>query len=105
MTGRIGLLTAAPNLAKEWQKAIVRLAAVANFDPTVAELVKLRASQINGCANCITCTRSKRGKGRTRAAHLPPTALAQSPLLLRSERAALEWTEALTRLSEGYGVP
>jgi AhpD family alkylhydroperoxidase len=102
MTGRIDLLTAAPNLAKEWQKAMIRLAAAANFDPTVAELVKLRASQINGCANCINLhavEAREMGETEQRIYLLP--AWREAPCYSDRERAALEWTEALTRLSEG----
>jgi AhpD family alkylhydroperoxidase len=102
MTGRIDLLTAAPNLVKEWQKAMVRLAAAANFDPTVAELVKLRASQINGCANCINLHAVEaREKGETEQRIYLLPAWREAPCYSDRERAALEWTEALTRLSEG----
>jgi AhpD family alkylhydroperoxidase len=38
---------------RDWQRTSIELAAAASFDPTLSELVKLRASQINGCANCI----------------------------------------------------
>src|SRR5260370_30362711 len=53
MTAKIDLSAAAPSLMKDWQRTSVALAAAANFDPTLTELVKLRASQINGWADCI----------------------------------------------------
>ena len=66
MTETINLFAAAPDLMKEWQKSMTHLAAAANFDPTLTELVKVRASQINGCANCInmhaTRTRVRRAR-------------------------------------------
>ena len=53
MTAKINVFAAAPELLKEWQIAMTRLAAIANFDSTLTELVKLRASMLNGCANCV----------------------------------------------------
>jgi AhpD family alkylhydroperoxidase len=102
MTAEIDLFAAAPELVKEWQKAMTYLAAVANFDPTIAELVKLRASQINGCANCINLHAVEaREKGETEQRIYLLPAWREAPCYSNRERAALEWTEALTRLSEG----
>ena len=104
MTGKIDLFAAAPELTKEWQKAMTHLAAIVNFDPTIAELVKLRASQINGCANCINLHAVEaREKGETEQRIYLLPAWREAPCYSNRERAALEWTEALTRLSEGRG--
>src|SRR5262245_3781746 len=51
MTVKVNLLTAAPDLVKVWTGA--SLAIAASLEPSLIELVKIRASQINGCANCI----------------------------------------------------
>ncbi|KQT61587.1 alkylhydroperoxidase [Methylobacterium sp. Leaf456] len=69
------------------------------------ELVKLRASQINGCAYCIALhvtDARKQGEGEMRL-HLL-NAWRESRLYSERERAALAWTEALTRLPE-TGAP
>jgi AhpD family alkylhydroperoxidase len=105
MTAKIDLFAAAPSLMKDWQRTLIALAAAANFDPILTELVKLRASQINGCANCINMhaaeAREEKGETEQRIYLLP--AWHEAPCYSDRERAALEWTEALTRLSEGRG--
>jgi AhpD family alkylhydroperoxidase len=83
MTAKINLFAAAPDMMNEWQKAMTQLSALASFDPTVTELVKLRVSQINGCANCINLHAIEaREKGGDRAAHLLAAGLAGGPLVL-----------------------
>jgi AhpD family alkylhydroperoxidase len=104
MTAKINLFAAAPSLMKEWQRTSIALAAAASFDPTLAELVKLRASQINGCANCINLHAAEaRGNGETEQRIYLLPAWREAPCYTDRERAALGWTEALTRLSEGRG--
>jgi AhpD family alkylhydroperoxidase len=51
MTARLDPLAAAPDLMKTWFTASVTISS--SLEPSLAELVKIRASQINGCANCI----------------------------------------------------
>ncbi len=51
MTVRLDPLAAAPSLMKEWHRA--SLAISGSLDPALAELIEIRSSQINGCANCI----------------------------------------------------
>ncbi|HSS22643.1 MAG TPA: carboxymuconolactone decarboxylase family protein [Pyrinomonadaceae bacterium] len=72
---------------------------------TLIDLVNIRASQINGCAFCLDmhCKEAKiHGEHELRIYHLP--IWRESPLFTETERAALEWTEALTKFSE-HGVP
>lgn len=79
--------------------------AASGLDHELLELVKLRASQINGCAFCIhmhTTDLRKHGEIEMRLYML--NAWRESPLYSNRERAALAWTEALTRLSE-TGAP
>jgi AhpD family alkylhydroperoxidase len=73
------------------------------LDATLLELVKTRASQINGCAYCLQMhTRDARKLGETEERlHLLPAWRETAVYTLR-ERAALEWTEALTLLTEGH---
>jgi AhpD family alkylhydroperoxidase len=102
MTAKINIFAAAPELMKEWQIAMTKLAAAANFDPTIAELVKLRASYINGCANCINLHAVEaRERGETEQRIFLSAAWQEAPCYSERERAALAWTDALTRLSEG----
>ena len=104
MTAKINLFAAAPSLIKDWQRAMTTLAAAANIEPSLSELVKLRASQINGCANCLNLHATEaRANGETEQRIYLLPAWREAPCYTDRERAALEWTEALTRLSEGNG--
>jgi AhpD family alkylhydroperoxidase len=74
-----------------------------SLEPTLAELVKIRASQINGCANCINMhSVAAREHGETEQRIYLLSAWREAPCYTDRERAALGWTEALTRLSEGH---
>ncbi|MDP5215808.1 carboxymuconolactone decarboxylase family protein [Ruegeria sp. 2205SS24-7] len=71
------------------------------LDKTLMHLVKLRASQINGCAFCIDMhTREARADGETEQRLYLVSAWHDSFLYSDRERAALQWTEALTRLAD-----
>ncbi|MGR9236777.1 carboxymuconolactone decarboxylase family protein (plasmid) [Rhizobium leguminosarum] len=102
MTTKIDLFAAAPSLMKFLQRTSIELVAAASFDRTLSELVKLRASQINGCANCINLHASEaRENGETEQRIYLLPAWREAPCYTDRERAALGWTEALTRLCEG----
>ncbi|MGH8234351.1 MAG: carboxymuconolactone decarboxylase family protein [Rhodanobacteraceae bacterium] len=65
------------------------------------ELVKLRASQINGCAYCLDMhSKDARAAGETEQRLYLLDAWRESPFYSERERAALAWTEALTRISK-----
>jgi AhpD family alkylhydroperoxidase len=65
------------------------------------ELVKTRASQINGCAYCIDMhTKDARAAGETEQRLYALSAWRETPFYSDRERAALEWTEALKLISE-----
>jgi AhpD family alkylhydroperoxidase len=67
------------------------------------ELVKLRASQINGCAHCIDMhTKELRADGETEQRLYLLDAWRESPFYSERERAALAWTEALTLVTDGH---
>jgi AhpD family alkylhydroperoxidase len=67
------------------------------------ELIKIRASQINGCAFCIAMhTRDARKLGETDERMHLLDAWRESPVYSERERAALEWTEAVTLIREGH---
>ena len=67
MTAKINILTAAPDVMKAWNGAALAIAA--SLEPSLIELVKIRASQINGCANCINMhTTEARARARPSSA-------------------------------------
>lgn len=76
-----------------------------SFDPALYELVKIRVSQLNGCAYCLDMhTREARAAGETEARLHLLAAWRESPLYTRRERAALAWAEAVTLVAT-RGVP
>jgi AhpD family alkylhydroperoxidase len=105
MHGKFNVFAAAPALMKDFRQASIELATAANFDPRITELVKIRASQLNGCANCINMHAAEaRENGETEQRIYLLSAWREAPCYSERERAALEWTEALTRLSEGLAL-
>jgi alkylhydroperoxidase AhpD family core domain len=73
------------------------------LEGSLIELVKLRASQINGCAYCIDMhTKDARAAGETEQRLYLLDAWRESPFYSPRERAALAWTESVTRVSETH---
>ena len=73
------------------------------LDHSLIDLVKTRASQINGCAYCIHMhTSEARARGETEERLYLLDAWHESPLYSERERAALAWTEAVTLVSETH---
>lgn len=102
---RLEIFAAAPSLMKEWQRAMFALDAACSLDSSLSDLVKIRASQINGCANCVNLhTTQARENGETEQRVYLLSAWREAPCYTDRERAALTWTEALTRLSEGHSL-
>lgn len=100
MTERLNPYAAAPDLINrliEFGKAVT----ATGLEPSLMELVKTRASQINGCAVCLQMhTTEARKRGETEDRLYLLDAWRETSLYSDRERAALAWTEALTRLSE-----
>src|ERR1700677_5375496 len=95
------LFAVAPDLMKKW--TATSLAIASSLEPELIRLVEIRASQINGCANCINMHAAEaREKGETEQRIYLLSAWREAPGYTDRERAALGWTEALTRLSEGH---
>ncbi|MEO8519851.1 MAG: carboxymuconolactone decarboxylase family protein [Acidobacteriota bacterium] len=70
------------------------------LDPTLLELVKLRASLINGCAYCVDMhTKVARSQGETEQRLYEVSLWREAPFFTERERAALAWTEAVTLVS------
>lgn len=77
---------------------------------SLVELVKIRASQMNGCAFCIDMhTKDARPQGETEQRIYALDAWRETPFFSDRERAALAWTEAITNIQQGHapqgGVP
>lgn len=73
------------------------------LEGSLLELVKLRASQINGCAYCIDMhTRDARAQGEQEQRLYALVAWQETPFFNERERAALAWTEAVTKVGEGH---
>jgi AhpD family alkylhydroperoxidase len=100
MTPRLNAFAAAPAVMKSWldySQSVLKT----GLEESLMELVKIRASQINGCAFCLDMhTAAARKRGETEQRLYVLDAWRDSPLYSERERAALAWTEALTRLSE-----
>lgn len=75
----------------------------AGLEPDLLELVRLRASQINGCAYCIDMhTKDARSQGESEQRLYAVSAWHEAPFYSERERAALAWTEAVTRIDEDH---
>jgi AhpD family alkylhydroperoxidase len=73
------------------------------LEPALLELVRFRASQINGCAYCLDMhSKDARAKGESEQRLYALSAWRETPFFTDRERAALEWTEAITRISDGH---
>jgi AhpD family alkylhydroperoxidase len=73
------------------------------LEPALLELVKMRASQINGCAFCLDMhSKDARAAGETEQRLYALNAWRETPFYSERERAALEWTEAVTLVSETH---
>jgi AhpD family alkylhydroperoxidase len=93
--------TLAPD-AFDLVQGLGRLAAKAGIDKQLLELVKLRASQINGCAFCVQFHILQSESLGISADKLNLVVVwREAPQFSARERAALAWTEALTLISEG----
>jgi AhpD family alkylhydroperoxidase len=102
MTPRLNPFAAAPAPMRSWLdfgKGILQ----SGLEDSLMELVKIRASQINGCAFCLHMhTADARKHGETEERLYLLDAWRESPLYSERERAALAWTEALTLVSETH---
>jgi AhpD family alkylhydroperoxidase len=90
-------------------EAMKALAAVQDYiqqsglEPSLIDLVRTRASQINGCAYCIHLhTWDARARGESEERLYLLNAWRDSPLYTERERAALAWTEAVTLVAETH---
>lgn len=101
MTAKLNPYTAAPEIMKPWMA--ISDAVNTSLEHSLVELVKLRASIINGCANCINMhSADARASGESEQRLYLVAAWHEAPCYTPRERAALAWTDALTKLSQGH---
>jgi AhpD family alkylhydroperoxidase len=102
MKARLQPGTAAPG-AYAAMRGLQRYVDECGLEKPLLELVKMRASQINGCAYCLHMhSRDARAAGEREERLYLLDAWRESALYSERERAALAWTEALTRIADTH---
>lgn len=102
MKPRMNYYQAAPETIKALLN-VEHVIKASGLELSLIELVKTRASQINGCAFCINMhTADARKNGETEQRLYLLNAWRESPLYTERERAALAWTEALTLIADTH---
>jgi len=94
-------------VAPEALKTVLQVSAYihnhSGLEPSLLNLVFLRASQINGCAWCVDMhTKDARALGETEQRLYLVSAWREAPFYTEQERAALEWTEAVTLVAKDH---
>ena len=102
MKARIDFMAADPK-ALPLLLGIERHISASRLEPKLLHLVKMRASQINGCAYCLDMhSKDARAEGETEQRLYSLDAWEEAPYYSDRERAALKWTEAVTLLGDGH---
>ena len=102
MQSRLDFGKAAPGAVKA-MLAMQAYVTQSGLEPSLLELVKLRASQINGCAYCIDMhSKDARAGGETEQRLYALDAWRETPFYAERERAALAWAEAVTCIADGH---
>jgi AhpD family alkylhydroperoxidase len=102
MNARIDLMHVNPGVVHA-MLGLERQVRQAGFDHKLLNLVRMRASQINGCAYCLDMhSKDARAIGETEQRLYGLDAWREAPYYSARERAALEWTEALTLVAETH---
>jgi len=102
METRLNFYKASPNAIKA-MLGLEEHIAKSGIEKPLADLVRLRASQINGCAFCVdmhSADARKAGEDERRLATV--TVWRETPFFTERERAALEWTESLTNVAQSH---
>ncbi len=99
MKARIEYAHAVPE-AVEALRALEKYVRTCGIEPKALELIKIRASQINGCAYCLDMhAKDARAQGETEQRIYALNAWRETPFFTEKERAALAWAEAVTQVS------
>jgi len=102
MQPRMEYQKVAPGVSQAMSQ-LQRYVSESGLEPILLELVKTRASQINGCAFCLDMhTKDARAHGETVQRLYALSAWRETPFYSERERAALAWTEAVTLVSETH---
>src|SRR5207344_3580744 len=102
MKARIDLMHVTPGIVQA-MLGLERQIRQAGFDERLLDLVRMRASQINGCSYCLDMhSKDARAGGETEQRLYGLEAWRETPYYSERERAALEWTEALTLVAETH---
>ncbi len=102
MKARLNAYQVAPDAMKA-VAALEGYVQESGLEKALIHLVKIRASQINGCAFCLHMhTRDARADGETEERIYLLDAWRESPLYSQRERAALAWTEAVTLVAQTH---
>src|SRR3954470_5141491 len=102
MQQRLDYSKAAPGSLQAMYK-LQKYVEESGLERSLLELVKIRASQINGCAYCIDMhTKDARALGETEQRLYALSAWREAPFFSDRERAALEWAEAVTRVADAH---
>jgi AhpD family alkylhydroperoxidase len=100
MTPRLDPFGAAPDVARAWYAFSTKVEG-SGLEKPLLELVKIRASQINGCANCLNMhTFEARQAGETEQRLALVAAWREAPCYSERERAALAWAEHITLIAD-----
>lgn len=101
MQPRLDAMKAAPGAYKAMSALEGYVRKSAKLEPALLELVRMRASQINGCAFCLDMhSKDARAEGETEQRLYLLNAWREAPFYSDRERAALAWTEAVTLVSK-----
>ena len=102
MNARIDLMRVTPGIIQA-MLGLERQVRKGGLDGTLLDLVRMRASQLNGCAYCLDMhSKDARANGETEQRLHGLVAWREAPYYSARERAALDWTEALTLVSETH---
>src|SRR5580698_6508876 len=102
MTARINLTHVTPGIIQA-MLGLERQVRRAGFDQSLLELVRMRTSQINGCAYCLDMhSKDARANGESEQRLYSLNAWRETPFFTDRERAALQWTEAVTLVSHDH---
>jgi len=102
MKPRISLMNVSPGIIHA-MLGLEKQVSKSGLDSKLLDLVRMRASQINGCAYCLDMhSKDARAAGETEQRLYGLNAWRETPYYSARERAALEWTEALTLVTEGH---
>jgi len=102
MNARINLMNVNPGIFQA-MLGLEKQVSKAGLDHKLLDLVRMRASQINGCAYCLDMhSKEARAAGETEQRLYGLNAWRETPYYSAQERAALEWTEALTLVADSH---